>query len=67
MTRWCDRCNNSIDFMKVNKKWIPIDANVHSSNYGSDHRKVCKPDPKYIAKRNKIIKDPPLQIDGEFY
>lgn len=71
MARWCNSCNAKIDFIpKVVdgiKRWIPIDAEVHNKNYGLDHRQVCKPDKTYITKRVKIMKDPPLQIDNEFY
>ena len=65
--RWCNKCNSQLLWQKEDGKWIPIDANVHSPNYGLDHRRVCKADPEYIVKRKKIFKDPPLQIDGEFY
>jgi hypothetical protein len=66
MSRWCDRCGSDITFVRKDKGWIPIDASLNSSNYGLDHRKVCKADYIYIRKRRKL-ENAPIQIgEDEF-
>jgi hypothetical protein len=49
--RWCNDCGKRIEWMKENNKWIPLDPD------GQDHRDTCIPDPKYIAKRKRLIKE----------
>ena len=60
---WCKKCSANIVWYKEGNKWVPLEGDLKNSNFGKDHRPVCKEDPVYIAKRKILIKDMPLQID----
>lgn len=64
---YCKNCNQKIVWSKDGEYWIPLDDDVKSHHYGSDHRKFCIKDPVYMKKRQVVLsikpKDLPLQID----